>query len=111
MKLFKRKKSDCCANQEWDVSVMRNVSTKDEKGIKILGSGCTKCQKLEAAVRNVVREKGLNIEIDHVRDFNMIAAYGIMTTPALVVDGCVVSYGKILSKEEVIDILKKAQYL
>ena len=43
------------------------------------------------------------------RDFEKIAAYGVMTTPALVVDGQVVSYGKVLKKDEVISILKKVR--
>ena len=45
--------------------------------------------------------------IEHVRDYEKIAAYGVMTTPALVVDGKVVSYGKVLKKEEVMELLKK----
>ena len=45
----------------------------------------------------------------NVRDFEKIAAYGVMTTPALVVDGQVVSYGKVLKKDEVISILKKVR--
>ena len=52
---------------------------------------------------------GMDATIDHVRDFEKIAAYGVMTTPALVVDGQVVSYGKVLKKDEVIAILKKVR--
>ena len=51
----------------------------------------------------------MDIIIDHVRDYEKIAAYGVMTTPALVVDGKVVSYGKVLKKEEVIELLKKVR--
>lgn len=47
--------------------------------------------------------------IDHVRDYEKIAAYGVMTTPALVVDGKVVSYGKVLKKDEVIELIKKVR--
>lgn len=54
-------------------------------------------------------ELGMDITIDHVRDYEKIAAYGVMTTPALVVDGKVVSYGKVLKKEEVIELLKKVR--
>ena len=54
-------------------------------------------------------ELGMNTAVDHVRDFEKIAAYGVMTTPALVVDGQVVSYGKVLKKEEIIAILKKVR--
>ena len=47
--------------------------------------------------------------MDHVTDFSQIAAYGIMSTPALVIDGKVVSYGRVLKKQEVIDILTKVR--
>jgi protein-disulfide isomerase len=49
----------------------------------------------------------MDTTIDHVRDFAQIASYGVMSTPALVVDGKVVSYGKVLKTEEVVAILKK----
>ena len=82
---------------------------KKESGIKILGGGCAKCNALEAATVDALRELGMDATIDHVRDFEKIAAYGVMTTPALVVDGQVVSYGKVLKKDEVISILKKVR--
>ena len=73
------------------------------------GGGCAKCNALEAATVDALRELGMDTTIDHVRDFEKIAAYGVMTTPALVVDGQVVSYGKVLKKDEVIVILKKVR--
>ncbi len=75
--------------------------------IKVLGSGCEKCNALEKATKEALGELGLNVQIDHVTDFAKIASYGVMTTPALVVDEKVVSYGKVLKKQEVIDLLKK----
>ena len=75
--------------------------------IKVLGSGCEKCNALEKATKEALEEMGVNVQIDHVTDFAKIAAYGVMTTPALVVDEKVVSYGKVLKKQEVIEILKK----
>lgn len=77
--------------------------------VKILGGGCAKCNQLEKATIKALAELGMDITIDHVKDFEKIAAYGVMTTPALVVDGKVVSYGKVLKKDEVIDILKKVR--
>ena len=47
--------------------------------------------------------------IDHVTDFAQIAAYGVMSTPALVVDGKVVSYGKVLKKDEAKDLIRKVR--
>ncbi len=49
----------------------------------------------------------MDTTIDHVTDFSQIAAYGVMSTPALVIDGKVVSYGKVLKTEEVVKILQK----
>jgi hypothetical protein len=51
----------------------------------------------------------MDATIDHVTDFTQIAAYGVMTTPALVVDGKVVSFGKVLKKDEVVKILQKVR--
>ncbi|MDD3395736.1 MAG: thioredoxin family protein [Acidaminococcaceae bacterium] len=75
--------------------------------IKVLGSGCAKCNTLEQATKEALGELGVNIPIDHVTDFAQIAAYGVMTTPALVVNEKVVSYGKVLKKQEVIALLQK----
>lgn len=51
----------------------------------------------------------MDTTIDHVTDFSQIAAYGVMTTPALVVDGNVVSYGKVLKTDEVVNLLQKVR--
>ena len=51
----------------------------------------------------------MDATIDHVTDFAQIAAYGVMTTPALVVDGKVVSYGKVLKKDEAKDLIRKVR--
>jgi small redox-active disulfide protein 2 len=77
--------------------------------VKILGSGCAKCNQLEAATKAALQQLGMDTTIDHVTDFSQIAAYGVMTTPALVVDGKVVSYGKVLKTEEVVKILQKVR--
>ena len=55
--------------------------------VKILGSGCAKCNQLEEATRAALEQLGMDTAVDHVTDFSQIAAYGVMTTPALVVDG------------------------
>jgi small redox-active disulfide protein 2 len=78
-------------------------------GVKVLGSGCAKCNQLEAATKAALEQLGMDTAIDHVTDFAQIAAYGVMSTPALVVDGKVVSYGKVLKTEEVVNILKKVR--
>jgi small redox-active disulfide protein 2 len=68
--------------------------------IEILGMGCATCNKLEDTVRLAIREMGIDAQIDHVRDIKKIMAYGVMTTPALVIDGKVKVAGKIPSLTE-----------
>lgn len=85
------------------------ASPSHDASIKILGSGCAKCNQLESATKAALAQLGMGTAIDHVTDFAKIAAYGVMTTPALVVDGKVVSYGKVLKTEEVADILKRVR--
>lgn len=64
---------------------------------------------MEDAVRAALTELGMDTSIDHVTDFTQIAAYGVMTTPALVVDGKVVSYGKVLKKEEAKSVIQRVR--
>ena len=82
-------------------------TAKKAAGVKVLGSGCAKCHALEDAAREALEELGMDPTIDHVTDFAQIAAYGVMTTPALVVDGKVVSYGKVLKKDEAKALIQK----
>ncbi|MDD2232955.1 MAG: thioredoxin family protein [Sphaerochaetaceae bacterium] len=74
--------------------------------IKILGGGCSRCKALEASVQKALASLGIDEKIDHVTDYSQIAAYGVMETPALVIDEKVVSYGKVLKPAEVEKILK-----
>lgn len=85
------------------------ATAKKAAGAKVLGSGCAKCHALEDAAREALEELGMDSTIDHVTDFAQIAAYGVMTTPALVVDGKVVSYGKVLKKDEAKALIQKVR--
>lgn len=76
--------------------------------IKILGSGCAKCNRLEQLTREAVTELGLTAEFEHVRDMEQIMAYPVMTTPALVVDEEVKVAGRMPSKEELFGWLRSA---
>ena len=78
-------------------------------GVKVLGSGCAKCNALEQAVRAALAELGMDTAVEHVTDFVQIASYGVMTTPALVVDGKVVSCGRVLRKEEAKTLIARAR--
>lgn len=69
--------------------------------IEVLGPGCSKCKTLENLTREVVAETGIEAEIEKVEDIMRIMNYGVMTTPALVIDQKVVSKGRIPSKSEI----------
>ena len=107
----KEETAPCCCGCGCDAENMEKAETAKTEGagIKILGSGCAKCNQLETATREALRQLGMDTTIDHVTDFSQIAAYGVMTTPALVVDGKVVSFGKVLKTEEVVSILNKVR--
>jgi small redox-active disulfide protein 2 len=114
MSLFGKKKEgskSCCCGGTCNAQAMEDAkSTQLERAsVKILGSGCSKCNELEANTKAALEQLGMDSAIDHVTDFAKIAAYGVMSTPALVVDGKVVSYGKVLKTEDVIKILQKVR--
>lgn len=71
--------------------------------IEILGTGCAKCHKLEELVRDIVEKEEINADISKVQDFKKMMSYGVMTTPALVIDGEVKVAGKIPSEEQIKD--------
>ncbi len=111
MAWFHKKKEEapsCCGSCTPDAMAQAEAA-KYTVGVKVLGSGCAKCNALEEAVRAALAELGMETTIDHVTDFAQIAAYGVMTTPALVVDGKVVSFGKVLKKEEAKFFLQRAR--
>jgi len=72
-----------------------------ERLVQVMGPGCPKCAKLMANAEAAVKELGLNAQVEKVTDINVMMGYGIMMTPAFVVDGEVKSTGKVLSVEEV----------
>jgi len=71
------------------------------KKIEILGTGCPKCHKLEEETKKAAEEIGLDYQIDKVEDITKITGYGVMMTPALVVDGKVKVVGKVPSLDEI----------
>lgn len=75
--------------------------------IKVLGSGCANCVKLEENAKVAVKELGLEAEFIKVKDLEGISSYGIMRTPGLVVDEKVVSFGKVLTADQIKPYLTK----
>lgn len=71
------------------------------KKIEILGSGCANCRRLEANAKEAVTMAGVEAEVLHVGDYAVIAGYGVMQTPGLVIDGKVVSTGRVPSAGDI----------
>jgi len=74
--------------------------------IKVLGPGCAKCEQTEKVVKEAVAESGVEANVEKVTDIMKIAGYGVMGTPAVVVDGDVKSVGKIPNKEDILNWIK-----
>ncbi|HZJ80457.1 MAG TPA: thioredoxin family protein [Dysgonamonadaceae bacterium] len=75
--------------------------------IKVLGTGCKKCNELEKATREAVAALGIDANIEKEEDIMKIMEYGVMRTPALVVDGKVLVSGKAPNAEEIKKLLAK----
>jgi small redox-active disulfide protein 2 len=76
--------------------------------IEVLGPGCANCARLERNTREAVAIAGVEAEIVKVTDDGRIASYGILSTPGLVLDGKVVSYGRVPSVGDIAELLAKA---
>jgi small redox-active disulfide protein 2 len=75
--------------------------------IKVLGTGCANCKNLERATRSAIAEMGMDAQIEKVEDIQKIMAYGVMRTPALVIDEKVALYGHVPSIKELKEIITK----
>jgi len=75
--------------------------------IKVLGTGCAKCKTLYKATEEALKEAGIEANLSKVEDIVEIMKFGVMTTPALVVDGKVVLKGKVPSVKDIIKLLNK----
>lgn len=111
MGIFSKKKSEssCCKSENYSKENMEQALQNQNVGAKakILGGGCEKCNKLEANTILALKQLGLDSAIDHVKDYAEIASYGVMSTPALVYNGKVLCYGKVLNSEEIVSLLQK----
>ena len=75
--------------------------------IKVLGSGCRNCVLLKENTEKALEETGIEAAIVKVEDMKDIVSYGVMRTPALVIDEKVVSYGKVLKPNDIVKLLEK----
>lgn len=74
--------------------------------IKVCGPGCANCTKAEAVVKEAVTESGISAEVAKVTDFAEMAKLGVLSTPAIVINGQIKSVGKVPAKSEVLEWLK-----
>lgn len=75
--------------------------SKDRPTIEVLGPGCSQCNRLEQLVKQVLSELGLGVSVDHVTDLKEMAKYGLVSTPALVINGKIVSRGIVPSAKKI----------
>ena len=76
------------------------------KKIQVLGMGCPKCNKVAENAEAAAKEMGIEFEIEKIKDLNVITGFGVMLTPAIVIDGQVVASGKVPSVEEIKKMLE-----
>jgi small redox-active disulfide protein 2 len=86
---------------------MSENNTNKGSPVKVLGTGCAKCDKLTASVNAALAQLGKSIEVEHVKDLKQIVAFGVMRTPALVINGKVKSVGKVPNVDELKELLQK----
>ena len=76
--------------------------------IEVLGTGCKNCNALEAATREALQQLGMDVPVEKVTDYGEIVSYGVMSTPALAIDGDVKTTGRVPSVRELTDLLTAA---
>ncbi len=104
MGLFNKKKPE----GRVDNTVEMSGILTEGLSIRVLGSGCAKCNALEDATKEALKELNLSVPVGHVTDFAQIAAYGVMSTPALVINEKVVLSGRTAKKAEVQKLIEQA---
>lgn len=77
--------------------------------IKVLGTGCPNCKKTKAVIAEALKEMNIEASIVEVQDIPSIMAYGVMSTPAIVIDEKVVSAGKVPAKSQVVALIRNSQ--
>lgn len=99
-----------CSCGSCDVEETSKENTIKKEGamtIKVLGTGCKNCVNLTDNVKKALTSLNIETNIEKVTDMGDISSYGIMSTPSLVIDEKVVSYGKVLKPEEIVKIIEK----
>lgn len=95
-----------CTEKQESTATASSKEPGGKMNIKVLGSGCKKCNQLEANTAEAMRMLGIEEPIEHVTDYAEIASYGVMSTPALVANGQVLLSGKVAKPDEIAALLK-----
>ena len=97
--------------REFKKSLGKSYEEEDPEGlvIKVLGPGCVQCDRLEQEIMQVMAETGVMADIEHIRDIKEIGRYGVMGTPALLINGKVKSVGKVPARRQLKDWLIEAK--
>ena len=104
MGLFNRNNSGCCCNNI-NANTIQKMEKYENKAYLILGSG-DECKQLEENLEQVLKEKNIEEEIEHITKTALISMYGVMKTPALVINQKVVSIGKVLDVDEIRELIE-----
>jgi len=76
------------------------------KLVQVLGPGCAKCEKLKHNAEEAVKKSGVEASVEKITDINVITGFGVMTTPALAIDGEVKLVGRVASPDEIVKLLQ-----
>lgn len=77
--------------------------------VQVLGKGCPKCRQLEANAKKAMEELGIDAELEHIHDINEITKFGVMLTPALVINGTVKTVGEVTTTKKIKKLLQEAK--
>ena len=107
-----KKGSCCCCGSNPADAETENCCCNDAGGslrsIKVLGSGCKSCHELYENTKEAVKNAGLSVEVEYIKDLEKIMRYGVMSMPGLVVNEKVVSMGKVLKSADIEKLLHKS---
>lgn len=100
---------NCCSEDDCCCDDCRKPEARAERFVKVLGGGCKNCHKLVEHTQEALKSLGMDEPVELITDMAVIAGYGVMSTPALVVDGKVVSTGRVLSPEQAAQAIRSAR--
>lgn len=106
-KFFKKKELKCACNAN-ETSFEPKSFSGEITSIKVLGTGCKSCNELNENCKIALKELGLGLEVEYIKDISAITSYNVLSVPALVVNEVVLSAGRTLSKSEIKELLSKA---